>query len=180
MSRLTACLSLGVALALPIGAASAQERLYAPKSEAPAAPSAEAQLSALQARFDQQGQALENHRQLLAQARAEIALKDELIGLGRERNAELYNIASEILDRYAGVGVTEAMSRREPFVQATRVRLENRVQDYEDRLRAARIHETTLPPSVERQMQEDLDRRRAEAAAAEAETTPAPAPTPEQ
>lgn len=180
MSRLTVCLVLGVALASFAGAAIAQEQPYLPETGTPAPPSAEQQLSMLQARFHQQGQALENHRQLLAQARSEIALKDELLVLGRERNAEIYGIASEILDRYAGVGVSEALSRREPFVQASRVRLENRVQDYEDRLRAARIHENTLPPSVERRMQEDLDRRRSEAGEAEAAATPATAPTPDQ
>lgn len=170
MARMIRALALGLALAGLAGAASAQQVPVAPVTAVPAPPTAEDQLAALQARFAQQGQALENHRQMLAQARAEIALKDELLVLGRQRNAELYQIASQILDRYAGMGVGEALVRREPFVQAARVDLENRVQDYEDRLRAARVYETTLPPSVERRMQEDLERRRAEAAAAEPAT----------
>lgn len=167
--------AIALAVALLSGPVLAQE---SPEAAAPAAaveaPGAEDQLAALQARFAQQEQALQNHRQLLAQARTEIALKDELIVLGRQRNAELYQIASQILDRYARMGVGEALVRREPFVQAARVDLENRIQDYEDRLRAARIYETTLPPSVEQRMQEDIDRRRAEAAADE--PTPAAAP----
>lgn len=149
----------------------AQERPYSTEAAVPA-PSPEAQIVSLQARLAQQEQALANHRVLLAQARAEGELKDELLILGRERNAELYRIASEILDRYSGVGVGEALARREPFVQAVRVDLENRVQDYEDRLRAARIDEATLPPSVERRRDEELDRRRAEAATAEPSVTP--------
>lgn len=132
-------------------------------------PTPEEQIAALQARLAQSEQALANHRVLLAQARAEMALKDELLVLGRTRNAELYQIANQILDRYAGVGIGEALVRREPFVQAARVDLENRVQDYEDRLRAARIDESTLPPSVAQRMDEDLARRRAEAAAAPAQ-----------
>lgn len=172
MARVIRSLALGLALTGLAGVASAQQAptQSAPVAAVPAPPTAEEQLATLQARFAQQGQALENHRRMLAQARAEIALKDELLVLGRQRNAELYQIASQILDRYAGMGVGEALVRREPFVQAARVDLENRVQDYEDRLRAARVYETTLPPSVERRMQEDLERRRAEAAAAEPAT----------
>lgn len=157
------------------GAVPAQERPYLVDATVAATPSPEEQIAALQARLAQQEQALQNHRTLLAQARAEGALKDELLILGRVRNAELYEIASEILDRYSGVGIGEALARREPFVQAARVDLQNRVQDYEDRLRAARIDETTLPPSVERRMEEDLERRRAAAAAESAEPSAPPA-----
>lgn len=127
------------------------------------------QLERLRARNAQLEQALENHRALLAQARAEATLKDELIVLGRERNAELYATAREILDRYGDLDFRDVMSRREPFVQASRVRLENLVQDYEDRLRAARVYETTLPPSVEARMQSEID------GAASAQAAPAAA-----
>lgn len=85
----------------------AQETPYPVEATAVTAPSPEEQIATLQARLAQQEQALQNHRTLLAQARAEGALKDELLILGRTRNAELYGIASEILDRYAGVGIGE-------------------------------------------------------------------------
>jgi len=177
MNRMILGAAAAVCLAGLSGQASAQQAApvgVAPVASAPApAPTPEEQIARLQARLAQSEQALANHRILLAQARADGALKDELLILGRTRNAELYQIASQILDRYAGMGVPEALVRREPFVQAARVDLENRVQDYEDRLRAARIDETTLAPSVERRMDEELARRRAEAAAAEPSATPA-------
>lgn len=177
MSRMILGTIAALCLAGVPGAASAQQT--APTGAVPpgvtpvAPPTPEEQIATLQARLMQSEQALANHRVLLAQARSEGALKDELLVLGRNRNAELYQIASDILDRYAHMGVGEAMVRREPFVQAARVDLQNRVQDYEDRLRAARINETTLPPSVERRMDEDLARRRAEAASAEPSAAPA-------
>lgn len=174
MKRMIIAAVSGLTFASLAGQALAQTP-YPVDAAAPAAPSPEEQIAALQARLAQQEQALQNHRVLLTRARAESALKDELLILGRARNAELYGIASEILDRYAGVGIGESMARREPFVQAARVDLQNRVQDYEDRLRAARIDETTLPPSVERRMDEDLERRRATAAAETAEPSATPA-----
>lgn len=145
----------GMVLAAPAGAQTAYTDVV--QAEPPSAEDAATRLERLQARNAQLEQALENHRVLLAQARAEAALKDELIVLGRERNAELYGTAKEILDRYGDLDFRDVMSRREPFVQASRVRLENQMQDYEDRLRAARVYETTLPPSVEARMQRDLE-----------------------
>jgi hypothetical protein len=102
--------------------------------------------------------------------RAELKLKDELLLLGRQRNAELYTAASEVLDRLA--------RRRslEPFVQAQRVSMENLVQNYEDRLRAARVYDTTLPPSLQLRMQQELGAKAAAAtdpAEAAAPTSPA-------
>lgn len=175
MKRMIIATVAGLALASLSGQILAQEAPYSAEATAAVAPSPEEQIATLQARLAQQEQALQNHRTLLAQARAESALKDELLILGRTRNAELYGIASEILDRYAGVGIGESLARREPFIQTARVNLQNRVQDYEDRLRAARIDETTLPPSVERRMDEDLERRRAAAAAETAEPPATPA-----
>lgn len=144
-----------MALAAPVVAQTAYTDLV--QAEPPSVEDTAIQMERLQARNAQLEQALENHRALLAQARAEATLKDELIVLGRERNAELYGTAKEILDRYGDLDFRDVISRREPFVQASRVRLENQMQDYEDRLRAARVYETTLPPSVEARMQRDLE-----------------------
>lgn len=119
---------------------------------------ANATIIELGARADRQAVALANAQAELKARRDTAVLKDELLVLGRERNAELYKIAQEILAKYADVDVGEALSRREPFVQARRVALENAVQAYEDRLRDSRVLESTLPPSVERRMQEDLAR----------------------
>lgn len=174
--RLGTLLAVSALGALPASPSLAQTPYLTPGQAAPAeaVEDGAVQLERLRVRNAQLEQALENHRLLLAQARAEAALKDELIVLGRERNAEIYAIANEILGRYGDLDFRDLVSRREPFVQAARVRLENRMQDYEDRLRAARIYETTLPPSVEARLRNDVAGAPIEAAkASPAPTSPA-------
>ncbi len=50
------------------------------------------------------------------------------------KNAELFRIGSEILDRYEKFGVGAQFLAREPFVGRARVELENQIQDYDDKL----------------------------------------------
>jgi chromosome segregation ATPase len=52
------------------------------------------------------------------------------------RNAELFRLGSEILDRYEKFGLGEQFLAREPFVGRARVELENQVDTYEDQLLA--------------------------------------------
>ncbi|EQB01612.1 hypothetical protein L288_17735 [Sphingobium quisquiliarum P25] len=83
----------------------------------------------------------DNARQEVERLRAELALKDELIALGIERNAELYAIALEVIDK--------GLNKRsiDPFLQTQRVRMENLTQDYVDRAHAARIYPGMPAPS---------------------------------
>jgi chromosome segregation ATPase len=55
------------------------------------------------------------------------------------RNTALFNIATEILKRYEKFGLGEALTAREPFVGTTRVKLENLVQDYSDKIADQKI-----------------------------------------
>jgi hypothetical protein len=57
----------------------------------------------------------------------------------QSRNAAMFRTASEILTRYERFGLGEALAAKEPFVGITRVKLENLVQDYEDKLADERI-----------------------------------------
>jgi chromosome segregation ATPase len=50
------------------------------------------------------------------------------------KNLALYNIGKEVLGRYQKFGLGTAITAREPFVGITRVKLENLVQDYSDKL----------------------------------------------
>ena len=53
----------------------------------------------------------------------------------RERNnLELYQVGSEILERYENFGFGRALTAREPFTGIARVKLENQVQAYKDKL----------------------------------------------
>ena len=58
----------------------------------------------------------------------------------RERkNLELFKTANEILTRYEKFGLGEALSAKEPFTGITRLKLENQVQDYQDKIADERV-----------------------------------------
>jgi chromosome segregation ATPase len=59
----------------------------------------------------------------------------------QSRNAAMFRTASEILTRYEHFGLGEALAAKEPFVGVTRVKLENLVQEYEDKLVDERIRD---------------------------------------
>ena len=57
----------------------------------------------------------------------------------QRRNAEMYQVGSEILQRFENFGLGSALTAREPFVGTARVKLQNLFQDYGDKLADARI-----------------------------------------
>jgi chromosome segregation ATPase len=50
------------------------------------------------------------------------------------KNLALFKLGNEILTRYEKFSLGEALAAREPFVGTTRARLDNLVQDYQDKL----------------------------------------------
>lgn len=104
-----------------------------------------------QQRLQQEQTATREAHEQIRRLQAEMALKDELLELGRTRNAEMYAVAGEILGRLS------TRKGLDPALQLKRVRMENLMQDYEDRLRAARIHSSTLPPSLQQRMDQELE-----------------------
>jgi hypothetical protein len=54
----------------------------------------------------------------------------------KAKNAELFRIASEILDRYEKFSLGQQFLAREPFIGRARVDLENQIQDYQDQVDA--------------------------------------------
>jgi len=58
----------------------------------------------------------------------------------RERkNLELWRLGNEILTRYEKFGLGDALAAREPFTGVSRVKLENLVQDYKDKIDDQRV-----------------------------------------
>jgi chromosome segregation ATPase len=55
------------------------------------------------------------------------------------KNHELYKLGNEILMRYEKFSLGEALTAKEPFTRLTRVKLENLVQDYGDKLADQRV-----------------------------------------
>lgn len=57
------------------------------------------------------------------------------------RNLELYHLGNEILDRYEKFALGRALLAREPFTGLAKVRLEEQVQDYKDKISDGMIRE---------------------------------------
>ena len=57
----------------------------------------------------------------------------------QRKNASLFNVGNEILTRYEHFGLGDALNAKEPFVGITRVKLDNLVQDYRDKLADQKI-----------------------------------------
>jgi chromosome segregation ATPase len=55
-----------------------------------------------------------------------------------DNNAALYLVATEVIDRYEGLGLGSALARSEPFTRLARTRAENAADAYRDRITALR------------------------------------------
>lgn len=72
-------------------------------------------------------------------------LKNEKIVLERRaadreaKNLALFLVANEILSRYEEFSLGNAIRAKEPFVGLTRTKLENLVQDYQDKIQEQRV-----------------------------------------
>ena len=56
----------------------------------------------------------------------------------KTKNLALFSLGNEILDRFEKFSLGEQFEAKEPFIGLTRVRLENLIQDYGDKLLAQR------------------------------------------
>ena len=64
------------------------------------------------------------------------------------KNLALYKLANEILTRYENFGLGEALEAKEPFVGLSRVKLENMVQDYKDKILDQAVTSGQTPPAM--------------------------------
>ncbi len=76
----------------------------------------------------------------------EIIVLKRTIADRETKNISLFNTANEILDRYQGYALGKALAAREPFISTTRVKVENDVQGYKDRILDNRIEAAAKKP----------------------------------
>lgn len=69
-----------------------------------------------------------------AKLESQVIVLQRRIDDAETKNLALYQIGKEVLGRYEKFGLGTAITAREPFVGITRVKLENLVQDYSDKL----------------------------------------------
>jgi hypothetical protein len=74
-----------------------------------------------------------------AKLAAEIIVHQRTIADRESKNIALFKTSSEILDRYENYSLGKALAAREPFIGTTRVKVENLVQGYKDKVLDNRI-----------------------------------------
>ncbi len=80
------------------------------------------------------------------QLKMQNALLQRRVEDDESKNLALFEIGRDILDHYEKFSLGDALSAKEPFTGLTRVKLENQVQGYEDKLLAQRTQ--TPPPDA--------------------------------
>ena len=140
-----AAVSTGAVLA-PTGAADARQAQCLDRAQA------EQLLETLQTRTDQLREALarlERAETARADADRRAEAARAALDLAAERNRELAEIGAAIIDDYEDMSLGRRAANREPLTGLYRVRLENKLQAFEDELAQARLY-------PERAMQEAL------------------------
>ncbi len=74
-----------------------------------------------------------------ARLASEVLVNKRTIADLQAKNVSLFNTANEILDRYESYALGKALGAREPFIGTTRVKIENQVQGYKDKILDNRI-----------------------------------------
>ena len=74
-----------------------------------------------------------------AKLAAEAIVHQRTIADRERKNIALFNTAIEILDRFQNYALGKALAAREPFIGTTRVKVENLVQGYKDKIIDNRI-----------------------------------------
>lgn len=70
---------------------------------------------------------------------------DRVVADQQRKNETMYKLGTEVLSRYEKFGLGDALLSREQFIGITRVKFENLMQDYADKLTDAKIKPTAAP-----------------------------------
>lgn len=65
-----------------------------------------------------------------------------------KKNSQLYQISTELMDKYRKKGVFTALLQAEPFTQLEKVKVDNLLQEYRDKAEAAKIAASSVPVSI--------------------------------
>ncbi|NQW99319.1 phage major capsid protein [bacterium] len=80
-----------------------------------------------------------------AKLASEVLVNKRSIADLQAKNMTLFSTANEILDRYENYALGKALGAREPFIGTTRVKIENQVQGYKDKVLDNRISAPAKP-----------------------------------
>jgi hypothetical protein len=80
-----------------------------------------------------------------AQLAVQVILLQRVIDDRESKNLALFNLGNEILTRYEKYGLGEALAAKEPFTGLTRIKLQELVQDYKDKISDQRVTPGQMP-----------------------------------
>jgi chromosome segregation ATPase len=80
-----------------------------------------------------------------AKLRKDLAGRDSAFDACAADNMKLYEITSEVLDRYEHVGLFTKVSAAEPFTKITRTRLDNLAEEYREKAQALQVKKAAAP-----------------------------------
>ena len=83
-----------------------------------------------------------------AKLAAELIVHKRTIADREAKNIALFNTSNEILDRYQNYALGKALQAREPFIGTTRVKIENLVQGYHDKILDNRLSAKKTSPKT--------------------------------
>lgn len=109
---------------------------------------ARSQMQDLVAKFRETAQALRDVEADRATVKGQLALHERELKTCVDRNAGLYNLNAEVLDRMDNRGFWSSLTEREPFTKLKRVELENLIDDYKyraDELRLEQQKQASVP-----------------------------------
>ena len=78
------------------------------------------------------------------QQREIIGRQAQIIQACEEKNVALYQLGTDLLQRYRNKGVMDAVKQAEPFTQLERVKVENLLQEYAEKMDAKKIDKPVL------------------------------------
>lgn len=76
-------------------------------------------------------------------------LLDRRVAEQQAKNLKMYQVGVEVLDRYEKFGLGDALTAREPFVGKTRVKFQNLVQEFQDKLAEQKIKPPAPPAGAQ-------------------------------
>lgn len=107
-----------------------------------------AQLEELIAKFRETAQALRDVESDRAALRSQLQLREREYGVCVDRNAGLYNLNTDLLDRMENRGFWSSLAESEPFTRIKRVQLENLIDGYKYRADELRLEEQERTSAV--------------------------------
>lgn len=97
------------------------------------------QLQELVTKFRETAQTLRDVEMDRATAKSQLAAKEREFKVCVDRNAALYELNDEVLDRMEDRGFWSQLAEREPFTRLKRTQLENLIDDYRYRVEELRV-----------------------------------------